>query len=156
MANTIDLQSIAMTAARPQLDALVAQAKKNFMAAYGSFVEAAHKDKLEKLFAEAGEAKIKALSAEDQKKSREWADIYETKLASIETLGLAVKVVGDAKAASFLRETARQILDTLGGVAAAIFKTVISAVVQGVVQGFTGGSGGGLDAVANSFLGKKG
>lgn len=144
--------------ARPQLEALVEKTKDNFMVTYGEFVESAHKDRLAQLFKEAGQAKIKALMAKDEAGAKEWEDIYATKLASIETLGLAVKIVGSAKARSFLMETAKQVLDTLGGVAANVLKTVVSGFVQGAIAGVTGGAapaiGGGIAALAQGFLNK--
>lgn len=146
----------ALSIAKPRLEALVEQTKTNFMQSFGDFVESAHKDRLAKLFKEAGQAKINALAAADEAKAREWEDIYRTKLDSIETLGLAVKIVGAAKAHSFLRETAKNVLDTLGGVAAEILKTVVSGVVQGAITGLTGGAapaiGGGIASLAGAFL----
>lgn len=144
--------------AKPQLEALVEQTKTNFMATFGDFVESAHKDRLAQLFKEAGEAKIKALLAKDSAKAAEWQDIYATKIASIETLGLAVKIVGAAKSRSFLMETAKQVLDTLGGVAATVLKTIVAGFVQGAIAGVTGGAapaiGGGIAALAQGFLNK--
>jgi hypothetical protein len=120
-------------------------------------VESAHRAKLEKLIEEAAQAKLKAIAALDEKKAKEWEDIARTKLDSIQTLGLAVKITGSAKAHSFLKEAASQILDTLAGVAAGVLKTVIAGLVQGAISGLTGGAapaiGGGVASVAGSFLG---
>lgn len=153
----MSLQDQVVDVAKPQLEVLLAKTRENFMASFGSFVESIHKDRLETLFKEAGEFKLKAIVEKDENKARQYEDIYRTKLDSIETLGLAVKIVGSAKAHSFLKETAKSILDTFGGIAASLLKTVIAGLVQGAITGLTGGAapaiGGGLASVAGTFLG---
>lgn len=156
MSASIQDQVVAL--AKPQLEKLVEKTKANFMEAFGDFVESSHKDRLEKLIKEAAEAKLKAIAESDSAKSKMWEDVANTKLDSIQTLGLAVKIVGAAKAHSFLKEAAKQVLDTLAGVAAGVLKAVVAGLVQGVVTGLTGGAapaiGGGIASVAGSFLGE--
>jgi len=151
------IQDQVVALAKPQLEALVEKTKSNFMEAFGDFVESSHKDRLEKLIKEAAEAKLKAITTSDSVKSKEWEDIARTKLDSIQTLGLAVKIVGAAKAHSFLKEAAKQVLDTLAGVAAGVLKAIVAGLVQGAITGLTGGAapiiGGGIASVAGTFLG---
>jgi len=144
-----------LAAVKPQLAPVADQMKTNFMAAFGSWVESSHKDRLEQLFKDAAEAKLMALVSQDPEKVIEWQDIYRAKLASMTTLGLAVQIVGEAKAASILKEMASQILDVFGAVAA----TVIGIFIKGAISGLSGGVGPavseGIASLAASFLKRK-
>ena len=142
--------------AEPELRALADKARANFMTYFGDFVESAHKDRLEKLFKEAAEAKLKSVTVAEPKERADYEEVARMKLASIATLGLAVKITGSAKAASILKETATQVLDMFVSVAGTLLKSLISGVVQGAVVGLTGGAapaiGGTIAGVAGTFL----
>jgi hypothetical protein len=137
---SIDAQVRAL--AEPKIMEAADRARAAFMAQFGDFVEAAHKDELEEKFRKAGECKIKALLAEDRATAEQYAEAAELHMKAIETLGIGAKIVAQAKSASVIRETANIILDTLGDVALAVIKTIASGLVSGVIQGLVGGEGG--------------
>lgn len=138
--------------AEPQIMAALAKSKAAFVDQFGDWVDAVHKEELAEKFQKAGECKLKALLAEDQETARQYAEAAELHMAAIETLGLGGKIVTKAKSASALKATAEIILDTLGNVALAVIKTIVSGLISGAVQGLVGGEGETADAVGD-FLG---
>lgn len=147
---TIDEQVWAL--AKPKVEEAADRARAAFMAQFGDFVEAAHRDELEEHFKKAGECKLKALMASDQDQARQYAEAAELHMDAINTLGLGAKIVAKAKTVSILKETAGIILDTIGDVALSIIKTVVSGLVSGAVKGLVGGKGGGIGDAVGSFL----
>lgn len=142
-------------AIEPQLRATAATLKTSFMETFGTLVEASHKDRLEKLFGEAAEARIQYSLATDPKKAEEYHQIFDAKMASIQTLGLAVKIVADAKAGQLqaqtinvVKEAAKSILRALGDVAMGLLKSVAAGLVQGAITGLTGGAAPALGSLA--------
>lgn len=155
-APTPDLNEQIIAIAEPKLVEAAERIRGNFMTKFGEFVESSHKDKLEELFKDAADAKIKCLMQTDTNLARQWAQVYESKVRAMETLGLGSKVVADAKAASFLMETVHLVLDTLGDIAMSIIKGVTAGLVSGAINALTGGAagaiGGSLASAAGSFL----
>ena len=152
-----DFETQVREIAEPKLVEAADKIRVNFMTKFGEFVEASHKDKLEDLFKGAADAKLKALLETDPNKARQWAQVSESKVRAMETLGLGAQVVADAKAASFLMETVNLVLDTLGDIAMAIIKGVTAGLVSGAINALTGGAagavGGGIAGAVDSFLG---
>ena len=155
-APTPDLKEQVIAIAEPKLVEAADRIRGNFMTKFGEFVEAAHKDELEDLFKGAADAKVKCLVQTDPEKARQWAQVYESKVRAMETLGLGAKVVADAKAASFLMETVNLVLDTLEDIAISIIKGVTAGLVSGAINALTGGAAGavgkGIAGAVDSFL----
>jgi hypothetical protein len=143
----------AKTIAEPALQATVEDLKGQFLKAFGELKDAVHKDKIEKIFKEAAQTKIKAIMAKTPEEQRTLARVYELKVMVIETYVLSAKIVADAKAASLFKEMMKQVLDTLGVVAMNILKTVVTGLISGAIAGLTGGAGGPLAAAAVSAVG---
>jgi hypothetical protein len=133
--------------ASPALKAVADDLKAQFMQSLGEIKDAVHRDKIESIFKEAAEVKLKAFVAKDQDEQRRLARVYELKVLSIETYVLASKIVADAKAASLVKEMLKSILDALGSVALAVLKTVVEGVVSGAITSITGGAGGDVGAL---------
>jgi len=125
------LLQTALDAAKPQLLDLISTAKDQFIANFGNWVHTTNRARLEELFVTAGQAKIDSLMAKTVEAAREAQDIFETSIASIETLGLAMWVTAKAEAIATLKSTMRQIISTVAAVAGVVIKTAIEAVVPG-------------------------
>lgn len=126
------LMRSALEAAKPQLLDLVSTAKDTFIASFGNWVQSAHRSRLEELFVTAGQAKIAVLMAVSEAGAREQQDIFETTIASIETLGLAVWITAKAEAVAALKATINQILSTIAVAAGIVLKMAVEAFVPGV------------------------
>lgn len=121
----------ALESARPQLDALIAGAKSNFVASYGDWVDNAHRDVLEVLFADAAEAKLDLLRAETPREVQEAQETFDTFVAAIDTLALAAEITAKAHARAVMKNTLRQVLDTLAAVAGTVAGAIVSSYVPG-------------------------
>jgi len=119
--------------ALPKLEAAADRLKTKFMSAYGEFYEGSHKERLEELFGAAGKAKLKALAATDPNEARQWAQVVESSVRSIETLGLAASIKADAHAASLIKEAAAMVIDTLGDIASVLIGGIGSALLSGLI-----------------------
>lgn len=128
---TVEEQVLAI--AMPKLEESADRIKAKFMAAYGEFYEGSHKDRLEELFVAAGKAKLKALAAADPNEARQWAQVAESSLVSIETLGLAAAIRADAQTANMIKEAAAMVIETLGDVASALISGLGSALLSGLL-----------------------
>ena len=152
------VQDQVLAIAMPKLEVAADNLKDNFLAKFGDFFEDAHKDRLADLFKKAAEYKLRALAEQDVDLRRQWAQAAESSVRSIETLGLAASIKGDAKAASLIKEAASLALDTLGDIAFTVISTVGGALVSGLIQGVVGPAGAALikeggSALAETFLG---
>lgn len=143
----------ALDAAKPQLTELVSAAKDNFMSSFGNWVQSSNRGRLEELFVTAGQAKISALMAKTADAAHEFQDIFETTIASIETLGLAVWITAKAEAIATLKSTVRQLLTTIAAVAGAVIKTVIEATVPGAGALIGPIAGAGVEHALNGIFG---
>lgn len=117
--------------ATPQLLDLITAAKTNFLTAFGNWVESAHRERLEELFVDAAQAKIGVLTAPTLRLAREQQDIYETAIASMETLGLAIWITAKAEAVAALKATVNQVLQVLAAAAGMLIKVAIEAALPG-------------------------
>lgn len=143
----------AQTIAEPALQQTVTELKGQFLRSFGSVLEAVHKDKIEQIFVEAAQTKIKAFTAKTPEDQRVYAHAYEVKVKTIETYMLSAKIVADARAASLFKEMLSQVLDTLGVVSMNIIKTVATGLISGAITGLTGGAGGPIAAAAVTAIG---
>ena len=119
--------------ALPKLEETAGKLKDKFMAAYGDFYEGSHKERLEELFEAAGRATLKALAATDEDEARQWTQVAETSVRSIETLGLAAAIKADAHTASLIKEAAAMVIETLGEVAWSLISGLGSALLSGLI-----------------------
>ena len=121
----------AYDAALPELNVLLDQSKVSFQATWGNFTDQLHKERLGILFKSAGQVKLKLLVAKDAAEVAELQDTYDTLLASIETLGLATRIVGEATAANLVKENMHSWLSSLGSVAGIVLKAAVSSAIPG-------------------------
>jgi len=68
----VSVRDQVVATAEPELRALADKARANFMTYFGDFVESAHKDRLEKLFKEAAEAKLKSVTVAEPKERADY------------------------------------------------------------------------------------
>lgn len=140
-----------IASAKPQLEKMASNICDDFMKRFGEQIESSHQDRIKERMAAALEAQTKALIAMTDEEAEQWAEVSADAVRSIETLALGATIIADAKAASFLKETAAAIVDTFAGVAAGIIELVVGAAISGV----TGGAVpliGGLAKAAGKFL----
>lgn len=143
----------AKAVAEPTLKKTANELKAQFLEAFGEVKDSIHRGRIEKLFDEAAEAKLKAFMAKDPEEQRKWARAFELKVMAMETYVLSAKIVADAKAASLVKEMFKQVLDALGSVALAVIKTLVTGLITGAINGLTGGVGGPLAAAAAGAVG---
>lgn len=122
----------ALDAAAPEMQAQVVAVKNQFLAAFGDWVNAAHKIRLEELFMAAGRAKIASLFASTLASANENQDIFDLTVDSIETIGLADWITAKAEAMKAIKASIKQILHGLAVGFGIAVKTIMGVVLPGI------------------------
>lgn len=137
---------------QPQLETIVQRAKQEFLDRFGAWIESAHRDRLEQLFVQAGQARIACMMAQTEAEAQEQHEIFETLIEDIETLGLAVEIVGKAEARAILKSQIRAILNLIP-VAAGIAVKIALPIAFPAIGSFVGPpAGAGVEWLLGKLL----
>lgn len=141
-----------LDALAPELHTLIDRARCEFVARFGAWVAGSHKQALEDLFLRAGRAKVACFLATTPEEAQEQHDIFETEVESIEVLGLAIQIMGEAEARAFLKAEIRAVLEVIP-IAAGIAVKIALPVAFPVIGSLVGApAGSGVEWLLNKFV----
>lgn len=120
--------------AQPELRALVAEQKGNFLQTFGAWVNSAHAGRLEEVFVDAGKARLRGTFAKllgDQDGEKDASETYQACLTSLKTLGLSIVISAEVEAHAFIQSAMHSILSTLASVLGIAVRAAVAVLVPG-------------------------
>lgn len=126
---------------KPDLLALTGVLRDQFLQDYGSWVVSGHRARLESLFSTCAQVRLQLLSARSATEALELQETYDTLVASVETLGLALQIIADAEARKLLVAGFRRAQELVPVVAGVVLKAVLPLIPGAAVAGPIAGAG---------------
>jgi hypothetical protein len=143
----------AIDAAEPQIQIIIDEGRKEFIALFGNYVKVEDCKRLEELFINAAKARAGQFTAQTAEQAADFEDEYEAALESIETIGDAYEIVGKAKAGVFARHMAHMLIAGAFAVAGSVLQVGLGIVIPGLGVFVGAAVNAGVQHVVSAYLG---